>query len=385
MRMKCFGLSPASLMLACIWVVCPAAAAPPPIEDFPAGGMLPRHVEQMKACVSYWVKTIRDAKEDIAVVKARTGLQVEYKRMNAMQAGYTFVEHVSTYATPLLAGGLDANDPLRQVKEINLAIALAGMPQVTIQPALDAMVAHPTNAAVRYFGWKGYRAARTRLFAQGMRWTRNTFKSVDNAARKETSPQVLSVLFRALEMELRPAAVQEEIWDFAQRRTLQALRRNWLPWCKRLRKGDKEICEALRRATRVIRANADWIAQNKQQKKMALQMLVDLAFHAAKAYAGARKDGRTGEALRNLLRDCERALNTVKKINKRFIRKPLTDPRASANPQWVLWWVDPRTNENCGVLAWVELLKADGVVPPKDIQVDNPKKAPATKPATAPS
>ncbi|HUT60077.1 MAG TPA: hypothetical protein VNA25_19700 [Phycisphaerae bacterium] len=380
MRMTRFRLSLASLMVACVWVACPASAqGPPKIDEFAAGGMLPRHVEQMKASVGYWVKSIQDANEDITVIKARTGLLAEYANMTARQAGYTYAQQVSAIARPMLVKGLE-KDPLRQVKEVNLAIAMAGMPQVTIQPALDAMVSHPTNAAVRYFGWKGYHAARTRLLAQGLPSAQKMFKSVDSAARTETVPQVLGELYRVLELELRPGAVLADTWALAQRRSLQAIQPNWRPWCKRLRDGDEGMCEALQKAARAIRKNADWIAQDKQQKKMALQMLVDLAFHAAKAYIAARAAGETGEALKDLLLECEKALNAVKRADKRFIGKTLTDPRAAAQPQAVLLWVDPSTKENYGVLAWVDFLKGDGVVPPQDFE-NKPTKAPATKPA----
>jgi hypothetical protein len=369
-----------------LWPAGALTAAEPPLDDFPVGGALSKNVDQMKVRVTYWRDAIRDAKTDANVLYARDRLVKDYKDMEAKEAGYTFAEHAATIITPLLQTGLE-KDPLRTAKEVNLAAALSQMPQVSIQPALDVMVAHRGDPAVRYFGWKGYRAARLRIFAQGATATNTALTALEKAAKAETSAAVLEQIFRMLEIDAaKPSAVSsQEVWDTIRKRSWAALSANWKTWCERVLAGDDEMADAAVYAAAAAASHASWVVQDKNMKKDLLQMLVDLPFCAARAFVQARTNAKPGDRLATLLVRCEAALNVAANpAGKKFIENAVRDPRCNANPGMALLFVDPKSRETWGVLAWVDFLKNEGVAEPK-FQPLAPTSAQTTRPATKPA
>lgn len=371
MRKTCLPLLLASFLLVSLWAGGPAAAADPPrIDD--SGS-----VQQMKNLIAYWVNALRGAANDANVVLARDALVKAYKDMEAKNEGYYFADQMAAVAGPVLAKGFE-KDPLRQVKEINLAMALAQMPHETIQPALDAMVAS-ANAGVRYYGWKGYRQVRVRVYAQGTQWAQKAMASADKAAKAETSATVLTLIFRMLELEAaKPQAVSQDVWESVQKQTLSTLSGNGPRWCARIRHGDKAMAETGRGAVAALASISKWAVQDKNNRKDLLQTLVNLAWYAGLAYIDAKGSGQSGEAFTSLLGDCEKALNAAEETNRTLIDRTLTDPKINTNPQAVIIFIDPVTKEKLGVSAWVDALKDRGVVQPPILK-------PATAPATAPA
>jgi hypothetical protein len=336
----------ACCVLSGLWAVGAGLTAAPPARGGP----------------NAWIVAIRDANSDAGAVSARDRLVKEYVAAEARGAGYDFAKQAAAGAAPLLRKGLE-KDPLRAVKEVNLAMALSQMPQVPIQDALEVMVAHGGNPAVRYFGWKGYLAVRVRLLAQGMQPAETALAAAEKASRTETSAPVLEQVFRMLEMDAaRPTAVSQEVWDTFRKGAWGALRANWRAWCLRVRAGDEEMAGACERAAAAAASHAALGGLSKDQTKELLQMLVDMAFSAGQAFVEARAAGRTGDAFVGLLQACESRLNEVTKAGKTFIDKTLRDPRLGTMPQIVILDVG---RENNGVLAWVEFLKSQGVVEPK--------------------
>ena len=314
----------------------------------------------------------------------------DYKKMAEKEAGYAFAEQAAAVAAPVLAKGFAA-DPLGKVKEIALATALSQMPQPTIQPALEAMVQCDRNSAVRYFGWKGYHDARLRILGQGLSATQTALASIEQAAKNETSPAVLEQLFRMMELDaVRPDRVTPETWDLAQKRILAAMNGNWIGWCRRAMAGPDEsnelIAEACFWAVRAARSQVERAVQDKDQKKLILQMLVDMAYAAAKGYAQAAAAGRPTDAYASLLIACDEALNKAAGAKKDYIQKALNSKKLAGNPDVLLFGMDEDTKEPMGVLAWVEFLKDQGVVSPsRTLQPPTTASAPAGGAATRPA
>jgi hypothetical protein len=352
----------------------PAAAAEPVLGDTP-------NEQQIQAYLAYWVNAIRDAKADAEAIAAREKIVEGYKKSDEKSAGYTYADKAAGVGADALKKGF-GGDVSGRVKEINLAMALSQMGQVSIQPALEAMV-ESKNPAVRFYGWKGYRDVRERLLAQGQQWTEKALASARKSADTETSGTVLEQVLRMLAIEgAMPNVVSKPVWDAAQADTLSILTKNWPRWCRQVFAGDEELTDAISRAgVAAVAAHAGWVGQDKAQKTKLLQMIVDMAFCGAQSFVKAKTNGQTGDAFSVLMKECEAALNAMAGANKDFLAKPLSDTRIGQNPIWVLSWVVPNT-ENRGVLAWVDFLKDQGVVEPK---ITAPSSAPASKPATAPA
>lgn len=376
MRTPLWAVSMACGVLLAMGAAPLAVAAEPTLGDNP-------NEQQMQAYVSYWVGALRDAKADANVLTARVMLVEGYKKMEANDKGYSYADKAGSAGSDALSKGFGA-DALAKVKEINLAMALSQMPKVSIQPALEILVASK-DPAVRLFGWRGYRAAREKLLLQGPQpWTRMAMTSVGKAAQMETSAPVLDQVFTMLEMTgaLPNDATQntKDAWNLAQSESLAALTKNWRRWCQQVLAGDEELAGVCASAARAVASHADWIGPDKAQRAKMLQMIVDMAYCAATGFIQAKTAGQSGDTFGNLMRECENVLNATAKTAKDFIKKPLEDPRVGQNLNWVLLWVVPQT-ETRGMMAWVDFLKDQGVVEPK---VEAPAPTPPTAPAGTP-
>ena len=378
------------LVLSALLASCPAVAADaPPLPDVVSGDVLSTDVQKLKDRITFWINTIGDAKaEPNAVYAARDMLIGDYAQVDKKGAGYKFAELAAAVAAPVLSKGFGA-DPLAKAREIGLAMALSQMPRASVQPALEAMVNCDRNPAVRYFGWKGYRQARTVVLGLGPSATQKVLASVDRAARTETSGPALEQLFGMLTLEtVKPEVVSKEMWDLTQKRTLAAMSNNWRNWCQMVVLGDEEVAEACQRAVLAVRSRLDWIGQDKEPRKLILQMFVDMGFCAAKGFAQASSDGRPADAFSALLLTCEEALNAATRAGKVFIKTPLEDPKVAANPDILIICLVPG-KENCGVLAWADFLKDQGVVAPNPADyrrrtAGTPASGPATRPTPGP-
>ena len=318
-----------------------------------------------------------DANDQERVIRLRDKTLEEYGFWDDRKAGYTFARAAARRLGPLLGAGLKADDPLRTLKVVNVAMALSMMPQVTIQPALETMVAHG-NPAVRLFGWMGYRRTRDRLMSQGEAFAGKMFAALDKSADTERSPLVLGAMFRMLRMDARPAGLPEDVWKAARRRSLGILKRNWRRWCVKVASCQPEMAAASLRLVDAVRAHAGAAAENKDEKKqkaakkLLVQMAYDVAWFASLAYQKTyRKPGMGMRAVGDngaLLRACERALNAMSGLEHKSIVIALTKGDDDGRAERVRLAV---------VFYWLEALtKNYGVTEPK-------YKEPTTKPATA--
>ena len=138
--------------------------APPKPLDIPEvalkGMLLPVHKAQITKHLQYGADGLREAKKQKEIDKWRTGLIKIFNYSEHTSYQYTVAQLAVKIVYPLL----ELQDARKQ---INVALVLSAMGQVTIQPALEGMIVHP-NVAVRYLGWKGYQAAWIPIVRQGI-------------------------------------------------------------------------------------------------------------------------------------------------------------------------------------------------------------------------
>lgn len=312
------------------------------------------------------------AKDEKAVVKARKNAAIAYQ---GSKSAYSYARMAAARLTPLLGKGLDATDPLRVLKIVNVAMALSQMPQVTIQPALETMVGHP-NPAVRLLGWTAYFKTRNRLMSHGEEFAAKMHASLDKAGLTENSPPVLAAVFRMMDVSTVPASVSGTDWQKARARWLVMLRRNRLRWCSKMIAGEAEMAGALEMLVRVAQshAGAAIIGETNPRKLDAkkspfVQMVYDVAWSASKAYQKAHGEDNARLIAQSgaLLRDCERAFNALAGTEHSFIINALIKGTNEQRATLVRLAV---------VLRWWEVLKDRfGVTEPKF-------KKPTTKPTT---
>ena len=404
--------------------------------EIPAGTKAATGAPLMKDRLTSWAKLIREAKDDQTVIVARNGIVDDYQVCEKADLGYTFAEQASEALLPLLGKALDS-DRLMRVKEVNLAMAMSQIPQVPMQKALDTMVSYHRNEAVRYYGWKGYVAARARIFMQGPDNMNQAMRAIQTCAKSETSVPVIGMILNMLDLNNTP----NEAWGAtAQSKSFEILQSNWSNWCVRVRMIDPDMATACRKGVRAVMAIVTR-TEDKKQRQAALQMVVNMAWCAAKAYEEAainqtiegkirlepgaaqptnlpasavvRPDTQPGflqfevslreyEAFKQavkpstvlekrrgerealflgriieLLRECEATLNALTDTQRVFLEHVLKDPKA--NPSDIIYVVG--AEQNYGVQAWVDELKNLGVVQPK---FDKPASSPSSAPAGNP-
>ena len=93
--------------------------------------------------VNSWLEKMDNAADAKAIREAREGMTKAYAYYEGKGQGYVYAQEATKGSIPRLA----RYDPVRQ---INLAMVLSKMPQASIQPALDAMVAHPKPRAIEW-------------------------------------------------------------------------------------------------------------------------------------------------------------------------------------------------------------------------------------------
>ena len=151
----------------------PAVAQPPPLditEPSIAGGLNSQQVSRIDEWLDWWKSKIVNAAGNSGpkdVIAARNGiLRHDYILVPTSAYQDEYAARAVVKLTPLLTGGLKADDKLLRFKQVNVGLVLSKMPQFSIRRALEVLVRSP-NAAVRYLGWKGYHSVRTRVLAQG--------------------------------------------------------------------------------------------------------------------------------------------------------------------------------------------------------------------------
>lgn len=348
-----------------VWVLLLAAAlvaaettssAQPPPLDIPqaalAGRLTQQYIDQIDLRCRYWRDMLANTTDIKDVTKASEGILNDYRRYDNIEYRYSFANRAAGILTLLLGGGLKQDDPLLQVKEINVAMALSRMPQVTILPALEKMLTY-SNPGVRYLAWQGYRGARALLLSQGAGVADKMFQTMEAAAGKETSAPVVAVLFSTLSISTFAAEMPDITTRENQRRALAILRTNWRQWCQRVMNGDVEMSNAFEKGIKALQTLAPSVESDPAGRTAILQLIVDLMRCSAQAYDTAGGKGQGADENEALLRNCETALIDISKTRKAHVSAALSGPEAGRGAAVQM-----------GVLSWAQDLKDLGVTKP---------------------
>lgn len=294
-----------SLGLICILFVSAATAAPPPA---PVPGESPTtRDKKIEDRIKYWLEQIRAAKDSKTIDDARKGLTGDYRDAEAdgYASGYALL--TVEPAIKLLAGQIPEKDPLKRLKEVNVAIVISRMPQKkVIQPALEAMVKHP-NPAVRYYGWRGYIAIRDLVLEEPDR-TKTMFKSLDKATG-ETSLAVLALVLKMLYFSRgRPADIPVKTWEQTQETAYTIFDRMWSKLCRQVLDGNMEMADVCSKALpALVRLDAALGKDDKKKRQRLRQMIADLTWCAGQAFDKALEEAKASDKAAEALRAAAKA------------------------------------------------------------------------------
>ena len=231
------------------------AAAPELPEDSEVRGPL-RGValKKIDAYIDYWVARMKSAKDIRKVVEARQGLVNGYRRHAAAYYQHACARSAAARIVGLLS---DAD----RAKQIQAAMAMSDMPQITIQPALEKMAGHK-NPAVRYWAVKGYRQAVRLLMIQGGNFAKRMLTTLEKLGTTDASGPIVAGVLIALipypEAGRQDVAKLRGVFD-----------RVWLARCKDVWAGKIEIIEAFRKVEGFV------VPANAADRKRVLQLLAD--------------------------------------------------------------------------------------------------------------
>jgi len=349
-----------------------SGGAPPELSISSPSSLAQVEVEQLRQRLKYWADEIIAGTAAGQVATAAAGARNDYRLYSARDYQYRFAEIAGEVFVPVIKGGLDEDDRLRLMKEVNLAIVLARIPQVNIMPALTSMLEHP-NSAVRYLGWEGYRLNRTGILAQSREYAQNMLDATIPAAEKETSAPVIGSIFSVANISLGLPAVPASTIKEAQQRMFAMLEANWLKWCKRVMAGEAEMSRACENSIEGVKTLAAAQAGGQDSKAKALQMLADLMHSAAGAYDFSAGTGPIAEENSILLRACEAALVELSGLTSNRIVAILADEKFEGDRSAAL---------GLKVYDWFDDLKQFGVSEPRVKAASKPKENANPEPAT---
>lgn len=361
------ALAAGLLMFAMSERTLPAAA--PALEinqaDLDAGAM-DTHVKAIAAFVKYWADQLAAGKDEKSILDARNGLIEGYNKYDKPNYQLVYAREASKALVPLLDGG----EPNKTLKQVNLAIALSRMSAASVQDALTKMISN-ANPAVRLLACKGYKAARIKILAQTKADIDRMMTTLAERVKKEQSPNVLPDLYQVFRLPAAcPAEVPEKIYGEAQKQMAGILGAAWPARCDSI-VANVEYVQAGRYGVEAWSSLGQGVTDKDLRKKI-LQSIVDMAWHAGRTYETAK--GGDLDTYAGLLLDCEKALNDIKKTQKKNVEGPLADPKKSQEERSAAVVL--------GVLKWAEELKEDGVAEPKD-EPATPASAPAAASAPA--
>lgn len=300
----------------------------------------------------YCLDTVANAK-DMAEVKRAAVAIIEngfnrYPDSASFRAAYA--KEVSRQAVPVLT-------KLDESRAVPLAMSLAQLSDVSALPLLEAMAGDLASPPVRFCAWKtlASTAFRTKL-------TKDQALKLLDFAEKQFKVETNSAVVGQMLQSLRPLpnadkAVAAKSWAL--------VKFVWTSIGWQTSAGDVEMTHACRTGVSLLET------MGKEDKK-APQMLLDMMFYSAKAYADAKGEGLMADTNAQLLRESEPLLAAISGIQKKFVQDALGTKEAKTRAMDV----------KVAVLeSWLDALKAkykDEITEPK---LPAPTSAPATEPA----
>ncbi|MDY7011113.1 MAG: hypothetical protein SVV80_10235 [Planctomycetota bacterium] len=261
--------------------------------------------------VGHWVKKMTEAKKVSDIVKARQALTDGYDAHNSPDWLVSYAE-VSAKKIPVLLGLSD------RVKQIQASMALAAMPQYTIQPALEKMSLHE-NPAVRYWAARGYRSSVRRMLLYPER-ARKMCATLERLGRKESGP-ILAVVLRTL--IIYPGMRAEAV-----ARLRSTLDKIWLARLGDLLAGRSDIIETYHKTVEFLTP----FDKDEADKKKILQLLVDALEAASQGFNESGSSKKSAQQpWMDLLSELERKLNAITDTRKAPIQDILVDTKMPIN------------------------------------------------------
>ena len=329
-----------------------APAATMPAEALPEiqipamslkSGLLEADLTVVDSYIAFWVGKLSGATDENTILEARKRLITGYRKYDSWQYQNVYAGRASTALLPLLEA--------REIqKQINAALAISQMRQVTVQPALEVLVVNP-NPALRLYGWAGYRGIRMLVLGQGKEAVDVMLKSLAKASLTEDSGPVMGAVLGMMYLDPdRPSMVTPVMFEDARERLFQTFRQAWPRVCTKVLEGDAGLTGAAGDGLGALRKMSAGVAAKGEIPQGAVQMIVDLASCASKAYAKAVGNGLPSVSAEALLRDSEDALNAITELRRAPISEALAAKneaeRAAAVDDAVDKWIDFLKNAN---------------------------------------
>ncbi len=268
--------------------------------------------KKVETYIEHWVEQMKKANKVADTVKARKALADGYNAHN-VQPWQTAYAEISSKKIPVLLNLPD------RVKQIQAAMAVATMPQYTIQPALEKMSRHK-NPAVRYWAARGYRpAVRKMLLFPGRE--KKMLTTLEQLGRNESGP-ILAVVLQTLNMHTGGGRDKDAVI-----RLRPILDKVWMARIKDLHDGKDGVVDAYRRAV------IFFDPVDEDDRKKVLQMLVDALESASKGFdkSVSSKKGKKSDQQSwiSLLSNLENKLIELTQTSETPIQDILSDPKKS--------------------------------------------------------
>ena len=368
-------ISIAALVLGALALSGTHAAEPKPISIVSANlkrGLTRSDIAQIKLHVEYWVAELAGAQTVQAAYKAREGFLADYNKYATSIRYQVEFARSAAAAVPPAVEKLNRNDQLISLKEINFAIVVSEMAQLTTIPALDALVRHE-NPGVRFLAWRGYRGVRDQAIRKGKDDAKTLFAALRRHAATEPSPIVAAAIVDVLDIE--KSALTAEAFKKAFDLNFNTLVGMLKTCCDRLAVGEGDWARSSIAALPILQSADGFYKPDRKKAALIVQQMVNIAQAAAMAYDAAEGQGRVAFQCAPLLRQVEPAIGSLSADSGNEIRKTLLDKKKSS--------IEKSKAIRRAVLDWIDRLESLGVRKP----VFTPIKAPAatTQPATRPA
>jgi hypothetical protein len=349
-----------------------AAEEPDPISITNSNlrnGLSPADIKQVQAHVQYWISEVASAERSAGIYSARDGLLADYNKYGDSIRFKGLFARSTAALLPAAMDKLAKTDRLKAQKEVNYALAISNMPELTSIGALDAMVKH-TNPAVRFLAWKGFGKVRNSVIRTGGAGVDTLFAALARHAGAEPSPLVATVIVEVL--HIKKAELTTNSFKKAFDRNFKLLTAMQKISTARLAAGDASWARPCIAAIGILKDAAEFYKPDSKMTTSILQQLVDMAYAAAKAYKAAEGVGTGAFQCIPLLLQVEPVLGSMSSSKDTDIKAPLLDKKKSP--------AEKTSGVLRGVLEWVDRLEDLGVKMPKFPAKKAP--APATQPAT---
>jgi hypothetical protein len=347
------------------------APEPKPISIASANlkaGLTQSDIKQVRTHAEYWVAELAAAERAEGVYNAREGILADYNKYgDSLRYKVEFARSTAAVVPTTLAA-LSQNDRLKAQKEINFAIVISKMPQLTAISAMDVLVKH-ANPGVRFLGWQGYKGVRDDAIRGGGAGVKTLQAALQRHAGTEPSPLVAAVIVDVMRLDTRDLKSKtfQKAFDL-NFNTLIVMQKTT---CSRLAAGDADWARPCIAALPILRDANEFYKPDNKKTAAILQQLINVAQAGAKAYAAAGGTGPKAFQCVPLLLQVEPIIGSISNDSGRDIRDPLLDKKKGD--------VEKATAIRRGVLEWIDRLEELGVKTPVFAPIKKP--SPTTQPA----